>query len=242
MTVLVTGSSRGIGREIARQFARNGECVILNSAHNTEQLQQTYDDFIVMGYNVLQCVADVSRYECCVDLFDFILQNTGNYPDVVINNAGIGYTALFTETPPDVWNKIINSNLNSAYYCSYLAAPHMIRQHQGNIINISSIWGSIGASCEVAYSTSKSGLHGLTKALAKELGTSNIRVNAIACGWIDTDMNLLYSSKDRLLFLENVPLMRAGTVADVANLCWYLAQDSSSYLTGQIITLDGGLT
>ncbi len=118
----------------------------------------------------------------------------------------------------------------------------MIRRQHGSIINISSIWGKVGASCEVAYSAAKSGLHGLTKSLAKELGPSNIRVNAIACGWIDTDMNNMYATEERANFIEGVPLMRTGSVADVGNLCIFLASSDASYINGQIVTLDGGMT
>ncbi len=240
--VLITGSSRGIGRAIAYEFARKGAHVILNSTNNLAQLIETHEDFLMQGFNSSYFKADVSKYEECIDLFDYILQKTGKYPDILVNNAGISHSGLFTDTTPEIWDKLISTNLNSAYYCSYLIAPHMIMRSSGCIINISSIWGNIGASCEVAYSVTKSGINGLTKALAKELGPSNVRVNAIACGWIDTDMTSIYMTEERLMFLENVPLMRAGTAFDVAGACVFLAQEESSYITGQIITLDGGIT
>ncbi len=240
--ILVTGSSRGIGKAIAKAFARCGGHVILNSNRNELELIETYHSLKKMGYQVSYFKADLSKYQCCVDLFDFILQKTGNYPEIIINNAGISHIGLLTDTLPEMWDKIINTNLNSAYYCSYLALPHMIRNQSGSIINISSIWGSVGASCEVAYSTSKSAIHGLTRALAKEVGPSNIRVNAIACGWIDTDINNVFNDDERTTFISSVPLMRAGTVTDVANTCLHLASNKASYITGQIITLDGGLT
>ncbi|OOO00645.1 MAG: short-chain dehydrogenase [Epulopiscium sp. Nele67-Bin004] len=240
--VLVTGSSRGIGKQIAEMFAKLGAYVIINSYNNITQLVETYEDMKANNLQVSYYQADLSNYEQCVDLYDFILQTTGRYPDILINNTGISYTNLFTDTTPDMWHKIIATNLNSAYYCSYLAVPHMIRQHSGCIINISSIWGNVGASCEVAYSTTKSGLNGFTKALAKELGPSNVRVNAIACGWIDTDMNNMYATEERADFIEGVPLMRTGSVTDVGNLCMFLASSDASYINGQIVTLDGGMT
>ncbi|WP_010167309.1 elongation factor P 5-aminopentanone reductase [Candidatus Epulonipiscium viviparus] len=240
--VLVTGSSRGIGKAIANAFLKQGDYVILNSGNSEEELIQTYEEFMSRGYPCTYYKADLAIYKEALSLFDFIVEKTGSYPDVVINNAGISYYKLFTETKPNEWTKVINTNLNSAYHCSYLALPYMIKNHSGIIINISSIWGSVGASLEVAYSTSKSALHGFTKALAKEVGPSNIRINAIACGWIDTGMNNLFDNEDRAIFLNDVPLMRAGSVTDVAKVCLFLASDNASYITGQIITLDGGLT
>ncbi|ONI43799.1 short-chain dehydrogenase [Candidatus Epulonipiscioides gigas] len=241
--VLVTGSSRGIGKAIAFAFLKKGAYVIINSSSSTEEeLIETYEEFTSFGLACAYFRADLSIYTEALSLFDFIVEKTGSYPDIVINNAGISYYKLFTETNPNEWTKVINTNLNSAYYCSYLALPYMIKKHSGIIINISSIWGTVGASLEVAYSTSKSAIHGFTKSLAKEVGPSNIRVNSIACGWIDTNMNSLFDNEDRATFLNDVPLMRAGSVKDVAKTCVFLASDSASYITGQIIALDGGLT
>ncbi len=239
--VLITGSSRGIGKEIALRFAQEGAHVILNSAKNKTQLRATYDNFIQNSLKASYFLGDLSDYAQCVDLFDYILQETGSYPDIVINNAGISQIGLFTHTTPDIWKQVIETNLYSAYYCAYLATPHMIRRHSGVIVNISSIWGNVGASCEVAYSTSKSALNGFTKALAKELGPSNIRVNAIACGWIETSMVQNYTDEEKRAFIDDIPLMRLGKVEDVANTCIFLASEQSNYMTGQIITLDGGM-
>ncbi|ONI41078.1 short-chain dehydrogenase [Candidatus Epulonipiscium fishelsonii] len=240
-SVLVTGSSRGIGKAIAYNFAKEGYCVILNSGSNISQLQKTYEEFKAEGFNVYLYLANLAEYAQCVDMFKFIFEQTKSYPCVLVNNAGISYSGLFQDTTPDIWNNIINTNLNSAYHCAYLAVPNMIRQQHGNIINISSIWGQVGASCEVAYSTSKSALNGFTKSLAKELGPSNIRVNAIACGWIDTDMTIGYSDEDRFEFVQDIALGRIGKTKDVADLCTFLASDKSSYISGQIINLDGGM-
>lgn len=239
--VLVTGSSRGIGKAIALEFARQGALVVLNSGRNKENLLTTYNEFISEGLRAIYYFGDLSLFEVTEDMFKYIYQETSTYPSIIINNAGISFSGLFTDTTPSIWHQIMNTNLSSTYNCSYLGVPSMIREHQGIIINISSIWGNVGASCEVAYSTSKSAINGFTKALAKELGPSNIRVNAIACGWIDTDMTTCYSQEDKEAFIDEVPLMRTGTPNDVAKTCLYLACSQSAYMTGQILTLDGGL-
>ena len=239
--VLVTGSSRGIGKSIAESFAKHGASIILNGHSDKERLNKTHETFVHQGFTAISYFGDLSSYDCAKSLFSHTYQCFGAYPSIVINNAGISHIGLFTDTSPDLWNKIIATNLNAAYNCTYLAAPSMISKQKGVIINISSIWGNVGASCEVAYSTSKSALNGFTKSLAKELAPSQIRVNAIACGWIDTDMNKSFSEEDKADFLENIPLGRFGLPSDVADTCLYLASDLSSYLTGQIITLDGGL-
>lgn len=239
--VLVTGSSRGIGKAIALSFAAEGALIILNGSKNKQALQSTHQEFLSLGFKALSFFGDLSKFDTCKELFDYVLKETTCLPDIIINNAGISYSGLFTDTSPEIWQGILNTNLNSAYNCCFLGIPSMISNHQGIIINISSIWGNVGASCEVAYSTSKSALNGFTKALAKELGPSNIRVNAIACGWIDTDMNNCYSLEDKQAFIEEVPLMRTGTPQDVAHTCLYLASSASAYMTGQILTLDGGL-
>ena len=239
--VLITGSSRGIGLSIAYHFAKAGATVILNGAHNKEALDQAVTSFQQQDLSAYGFLGDISLYDTAQALFNFIYEHLGCYPTIVINNAGISHLGLFTETTPSIWHKVMENNMTSAYNCSHLAVPSMIRRHKGCIINISSIWGNVGASCEVAYSTSKSALNGFTKALAKELGPSNIRVNAISCGWIDTDMNMHFSEEDKNAFVDEVPLCRTGKVEDVAQTCLYLASEASSYMTGQILTLDGGL-
>ncbi|WP_058486751.1 elongation factor P 5-aminopentanone reductase [Defluviitalea phaphyphila] len=238
--VLVTGSSRGIGKEIALSFAKKGATLIINSSKTKNDLELLKNKIENLGGKCLYFLGDVSNYDFVASMFQTIYKHFEQI-DILINNAGISKVGLFTETTPKQWKEIIDVNLTSIYNCTYLALPPMIRNHRGNIINISSIWGVSGASCEVAYSASKGGVNSFTKALAKELGPSNIRVNAIACGVIDTDMNNWLNDEEKKDLLDEIPLMKMGTPKDVANLCLYLASNKSSYLTGQVINLDGGM-
>lgn len=239
--VLITGSSRGIGKAIAKAFAQNGATVIINGYSSQNRLQATYEAFKENKYSVMSYFGDISNFETAQDLFKEIHVTFGRLPSIIINNAGISHSGLFTDTTPELWNKIITNNLTSAYNCCYLGVPSMIHNQKGIIINISSIWGNVGASCEVAYATSKSALNGFTKSLAKELGPSHIRVNAIACGWIDTDMNAEYTLDEKNDFINDVPLCRTGQPIDIANTCLFLASPNAAYITGQILTVDGGL-
>lgn len=181
--------------------------------------------------------ADVSKKAEAVSLINFAIEKYGKI-DVLINNAGISQSKLFTDLTDEDWNNIINSNLNSAFFCSREAAKNMIHNKSGLIINISSIWGITGASCEVAYSTSKAALNGFTKALAKELGPSNIRVNAIAPGIINTDMNNYLSNEELESIKEEIPLERIGETIDISKCVEWLIEDN--YTTGQIISINGG--
>ena len=159
--------------------------------------------------------------------------------DVLVNNAGIAHIGLFTDMTNEEWNRLLQTNLSSVFYCCHAAVPNMVSKKSGKIINISSMWGSVGASCEVAYSATKSGVHGLTRALAKELAPSNIQVNAIACGCIDTSMNAQLDTEERSSLEEEIPAGRFGSPQEIADFVMKLA-DSPSYLTGQIIGMDGG--
>lgn len=239
--VLVTGSSRGIGKAIAHAFALQGAKVVLNAATSKERLLHTYEEFINEGLSATYFFGDLSDFDLVKALYEHIQSEFDDFPSIIINNAGISHVGLFTDTTPELWNKILSINLNSVYNCCYLGTPSMISKHQGTIINITSIWGNVGASCEVAYSTSKAAINGFTKSLAKELGPSNIRVNAIACGWIDTDMTSCYTEEEKEAFVEEIPLCRTGKTEDIAKACLYLASSDSSYVTGQILTVDGGL-
>lgn len=231
--VVVTGSSRGIGANIVKTLAKKGYRVILNYNKSENYAQNVQKELI----NVDIFKADVSKKEEAVSLINFAIDKYGKI-DVLINNAGISQSKLFTDLTDEDWNNIINSNLNSAFFCSREAAKNMIHNKSGLIINISSIWGITGASCEVAYSTSKAALNGFTKALAKELGPSNIRVNAIAPGIINTDMNNYLSNEELESIKEEIPLERIGETIDISKCVEWLIKDN--YTTGQIISINGG--
>ncbi len=236
-TALITGASRGIGKAIAKTFAEAGYDLYLTCVSSIEILQQ-YAKELCDDYQI-QCQAfqvDAGNYEEVTVLFQQITSL-----DVLINNAGISYVGLLSDMSVTDWQQVMNTNLNACFYTSKHAIPLMLQKHNGRIINISSVWGNIGASTEVAYSTSKGAVNSFTKALAKELAPSNIQVNAIACGLIDTDMNKCFSTEDLQYVIEDIPADRMGTPAEVAALALQLAK-APTYLTGQIITIDGGWT
>ncbi len=237
-TVLVTGSSRGIGKAIALKFAVEGYDVIINCAHSEEELLTTKKEIEACKVSCMAFLGDIGNYEVTQELFRQIKQQHKSI-DVLVNNAGVSYIGLFTDMSPEDWHHVINTNLTSVYNCSSLAIPAMVQKKSGKIINISSVWGNAGASCEVAYSASKGGMNSLTRALAKELAPSNIQVNAIACGAIDTEMNCFLSEEERMSLIDEIPANRFGKVEEVAALAHQLACNNE-YLTGQIISLDGG--
>ena len=234
-TAVITGSSRGIGKAIAEEFAKNGYHVILNASKSADELNEAYEEFLSKGYSCEAVLADVSDYEECKKLFI-------KAPDVLVNNAGISHIGLFTDMTPESFKHLIDVNLMSAFNCSHIALKTMIRNHCGNIINISSIWGERGASCEVVYSASKGGINSFTKALAKEVGLSGIRVNAISCGVIDTKMNACFDEEEKAALCDEISLARFGKAEEIAKLAYFLAEDDKSgYINGQIITADGGM-
>lgn len=238
-TVLVTGASRGIGRAIATAFAKQGYQLVITCSKSSEQLfsfqKELEDSFHIQ---VLASVGDLADYSYVEALFCSIQDRFGGV-DILINNAGISYIGLLSDMSIDQWNCILSTNLTSVFSACKLAIPYMVHQKSGKIINISSVWGNSGASCEVAYSASKGGIHAFTRALAKELAPSNIQVNAIACGVIDTQMNACFSDEERHALEDEIPAGRFGTPAEVADLVLQTAC-ASPYLTGQIITIDGG--
>ena len=235
--IVVTGGSRGIGAEIVKLLAKSGHNVILNYNKSEECAQNVEKELTKQGKAVDIFKADISKSEEAKKLIQFALNKYGRI-DVLINNAGISQSKLFTDITDEEWQNMIANNLSSAFYCSREAAKNMIHNKKGLIINISSIWGLTGASMEVHYSTAKAGMIGLTKALAKELGPSNIRVNAIAPGIIDTDMVKGYS-RDEIKEIENeIPLEKIGTASNIAKCVKWLIEDD--YTTGEVISINGG--
>lgn len=235
--VVVTGGSRGIGAKIVKTLANENYKVILNYNNSKEQAEKIQQELLEQGKEIEIIKADVSKKEEAEKLIQFAI-NKFNKIDILINNAGISQEGLFTDVTEEEWQKIINTNLNSVFYCNQQALKYMIQEQQGCIINISSIWGETGASCEVAYSTTKAAINGMTKALAKEVGPSNIRVNAIAPGIIDTDMNKNLTIEEHKQIKEQIPLNRIGKAIDIAKCVKWLVEDE--YTTGQIISINGG--
>lgn len=237
-TVLITGASRGIGRACAITFARAGYHVFLNCRTSLEELRQLEHQLLSEGYSC-QMVPGNAGDPCDVErIFETIKKSCGGL-DVLVNNAGISYIGLLIDMTDQEWENILHSNLSSVFYCSRAALPYMIIKKQGKIINISSMWGRSGASCEAAYSATKAGINGLTMALAKEMASCNIQVNAIACGVIDTVMNAELTEEEKQYLMEQVPAGRFGEPEEVASLVYDLAENHP-YLTGQIIGFDGG--
>ncbi len=237
-TVLVTGSSRGIGKAIAVKFAKKGYNVVINCAKQREELLKTKSEIESYQVSCLAFPGDMGCYEDAAAMFEQITKQFGKV-DVLVNNAGISYIGLFTDMTPADWGRVMDTNLGSVFNCCSLAIPAMVKQHYGKIINISSVWGNVGASCEAVYSASKGGMNAFTKALAKELAPSNIQVNAVACGAIDTEMNRFLADDELLQLISEIPADRLGRAEEVADLVYHLAY-KNEYLTGQIISLDGG--
>ncbi len=235
--VIVTGASRGIGREIARQLARNNMKVIANYNQSEKEAKELKEELEKENIMIDIVKADITRREEAKKLVQFALQKY-NKIDILINNAGISEYKLFTDETDEDWKRIMDTNLYSAFVMSQEVIPNMIHNKVGCIINISSIWGVTGASLEVLYSTSKAGLNGMTKALAKELGPSNIRVNAIAPGIIQTSMNNKFSKEELEEIKEEIPLEKIGKTEDIAKCVKWLIEDN--YTTGQIISINGG--
>ena len=234
-TALVTGASRGIGAAIATLLAREGYHLVLTCDKSMTALEQLSRQ-LMQEYSI-SCTplqADMSNETDVLQIFEHI-KNL----DVVVNNAGISHVGLLSDMTAQEWHRIIGVNLDSCFFTSRAAIPLMLTQHTGHIINISSVWGNAGASMEVAYSASKGGMNAFTKALAKELAPSGIRVNAIACGVIDTQMNACFTPEDIDALKNEIPADRLGSPLEVAELVLQLIT-GPAYLTGQIITLDGG--
>ena len=234
---IITGASRGIGREIAKTLARKGIKVVANFNKSEDNAIELKEELKKENIDIEIFKSDVSKREDVKKLVQFTIEKFKKI-DILINNAGIAEYNLFTEETDEDWKRVINTNLYSAFAMSQEVSKEMIRKKKGCIINISSAWGIVGASLEVLYSVSKAGMDGLTKALAKELGPSNIRVNSIAPGIIDTKINNNLKKEDIENLKEEIPLERIGNVKDIAKCVEWLVEDD--YTTGQIISINGG--
>ena len=235
--IIVTGGSRGIGANVVKSLAKDCDKVILNYNKSEEFAKQIQKELEKENIKIDIFKADVSKKADVLAMIEYVIEKY-NKVDVLINNAGISQEKLFTDISDEEWKRIMDVNLNSVYYCTKAVIPYMIQKKCGCIINISSIWGVTGGSCEVGYSTSKAAIIGFTKALAKEMGPSNIRINCIAPGIIDTDMNKNLNETDIEAIKDEIPLNRIGLTEDIAKCVKWLIEDN--YTTGQVININGG--
>lgn len=237
-TALVTGGARGIGAAICRELANMGYNLAINYNSSCEASQSLKNELShVTDVNIYQ--ADVSDSVQVAQMFKAIEKDFGGV-DVLVNNAGIAEQALFTDITDDMWQRMIGTNLTGTFNCCRSALPYMINQKNGVIVNITSMWGQVGASMEVHYSAAKAGVIGLTKALAKEVGLSGVRVNAVSPGVVLTDMMAQFSEEDKAVLKEETPLNRLGTPEDIAYTVAFLCSDKAKFITGQIIPVNGG--
>lgn len=237
-SVLITGASRGIGAAIARLFAQQGYSVGLNYYHAAERAAALAKELTETGADVLLLPGNIADSKQAEKIVDGAAAAFGGL-DVLVNNAGIAEQKLLTDITDDDWAQMLAVNLSGAFYCCRSAVPYMLRRQSGNIINISSMWGIAGASMETHYSAAKAGLIGFTKALAKELGPSHIRVNCVAPGVIDTEMNGALSEETLRSLADETPLGRLGTAQEVAEAVFFLVE-KAAFITGQTLSVDGG--
>lgn len=238
-TAVVTGGARGIGEAVCERLCRDGYSVAVNWLHSEEKAVALVKKLTDSGFDAFAVKGDVSKSSDADTLISAAVERNGRL-DVLVNNAGIAVRSFFDETTDEQWRRVTDINLTGAFNCARAASKQMLHQKSGRIINISSMWGQTGASCEVAYSASKAGVIGLTKALAKELAPSGITVNCVCPGVIDTDMMASFSQDDRRLIAEDIPLGRFGTPDDIANAVAFFADERSAFVTGQILGVNGG--
>ena len=238
-TVIITGASKGIGAAMAILFARKGYNVVIGYNESYQLAKMLSSSLSSQGYNVVPIKVNVAnKFETDI-LIKEAVYKFGSV-DVLINNAGVAFNGLITDTEEFDSDRVFDIDLKGVFNCCKSVTPVMVNQKSGRIINISSMWGQVGASCEVAYSAAKAGVIGLTKALAKELAPSGVTVNCIAPGLIDTSMNSNISVEDLNAFVEDIPLGRMGTAEDIAETALFLASEGADYITGQVLGVNGG--
>ena len=239
-TVLITGAATGIGKACAIAFADKGYRVAICYNNSADEAVLLKTELIAKGCDAECFRADLTSFDSAHNLVCAVAERFGSI-DVLVNNAGISQQKLFTDLTVDDWNTMIATNLTTVFNVTHAVVPYMVNKKWGRIINISSMWGVTGASCEVHYSASKAGVIGLTKALAKELAPSGVLVNAVAPGAIDTKMNDNLMESDKIALCEEIPLERFGTAQEIAKAVTFLASDDASYITGQVLGINGGL-
>ena len=238
--VLVTGAGRGIGASIAKRFASEGAEVIVNYSGNDEVAQKTVDEITATGGQAQKYKCSVNDSESVKVMIDEIIKKFGRI-DILVNNAGITKDGLMLRMTDEDFDRVIDVNLKGTFNCTKYVSKYMLKQKSGKIINISSVVGLSGNAGQVNYSASKAGIIGITKSAAKELSSRGITVNAVAPGYVDTDMTKVLSDNIRNEILKNIPLQRMGNVEDISNCVAFLASEDASYITGQVISVDGGM-
>ena len=237
---LITGGSRGIGKKVAEEFAKHGYDLVINYVSDNTNLEELENDFKSLGAKALFVKTDVTNFEDCSNMVNKAIEEYGRI-DVLVNNAGITKDSLLIRMKEEDFDKVININLKGTFNVTKNVVPFMIKQKEGKIINISCVVGVVRNAGQANYSASKAGIIGFTKTLAKELASRNIRVNAVAPGFIQTDMTSVLKDSVKENINNQIPLKRMGTAEEVANVVYFLADDVSSYITGQVINVDGGM-
>lgn len=237
---LITGGSRGIGAACVRHFARNGYAVVFLANRSLEKAQRLTDELRAEGCDVAFRLCDVSDGSQVASVIAEIL-NSYKRIDALVNCAGVAHIGLFTDMTDAEWDALFAVNVRSIFSVTRAVLPGMISRQAGAVVNVSSMWGEVGASCEVAYSAAKAAIIGLSKALAKEVGPSGVRVNCVTPGVIDTDMNAQLSEDDRAALSDETPLGRIGNPEEVASTIFFLCSDAASFITGQVLGVSGGL-